>query len=203
MTDRRLLVLLVFGALIGCDDSTGPEERLDTELTFVRPAGDAPPLATITQSLLVTRGQNSEIRMFYRSRPGRNDSTEFLRLKFDSRTLLRRPDGTQIQDGESVLVTVTAVNIATRLEVNLEPAGLRFDPNRPAELKIEFDEADHDFDEDGVTGDSDDDRIEAQLGIWRRETELDPWTRLSTRIRVDDDDVEADLTGFSNYALAF
>lgn len=204
MFDRGVVALLVCTiALLSCNDSTGPEERSESELTFVRPAPDAPPLAVITQSVLVTKGLDAEIRMFYHARPGRTDSTEFLRLRFDPRSLLRRSDGTAILNGESVLVTVTAINTATRLEVQLEPSGLRFDPDRPAELKIEFDECDHDFDEDGAEGDEDDDDIESRLSVWRQETVGALWTRLTSRIEVDDDDVEAELTGFSNYALAF
>lgn len=197
-----LLALLLAGAVASCGDSTGPETRDESELTFVRPAPDAPPLVLAVQTVLATRGQNAEVRLFYHSRPGRTDSTEFLRLRLKNRTLLRRPDGTLINDGESVLITVTGVNIGSRLEVRFEPSGLRFDPDDPAELKIEFDEADHDFDEDGDE-DDDDRQIEAILGIWRSETGSALWTRLTSNVRVDEDDVEADLTGFSNYALAF
>lgn len=204
MLDRRVVVLLFCaGGMLSCDGSTGPEQRTDSELTFVRPAPDAPPLVINSQSLLVTKGADAEIRLFYRPRPGRTDSTEFVRLRLDARSLLRRPDGSAILNGQSVLITVTAVNVGSRLEVRLEPSGLRFDPNEAAELKIEFDECDHDFDEDGTVGDSDDEDIESRLGVWRQENIGLPWTRLTSRIEVDNDDVEADLTSFSNYALAF
>ena len=204
MFDRRVVALLLCtGVLLSCNDSTGPEERSDSELTFVRPAPDAPPLVVTTQSVLATKGLDAEIRLFYRPRPGRTDSTEFLRLRLDARSLLRRPDGTAILNGQTVLITVTAVNTASRLEVQLEPSGLRFDPDRPAEMKIEFDECDHDFDEDGTPGDADDRDIESRLSIWRQATAGALWTRLTSRIEVDDDDVEAELVGFSNYALAF
>ncbi len=194
--------MLLAAAVVSCDSSTGPETRNESELTFVRPAPDAPPLSSISKAMLFTKGQGGELRLYYRPRAGETDSTDFIRLKLENETLLRLPDGTAILDGQQVLITVTAVNIGSRLEVRFEPSGLVFDPNKPAELKIDFKEADHDYDEDGDE-DAEDDQIQNVLGIWRTETGSILWTRLTSNVRVDEDKVEADLRGFSNYALAF
>lgn len=200
---RAIAIMLLAAAVVSCDSSsTGPETRNESELTFVRPAPDAPPLSTISKAMLFTKGQGGELRLYYRPRPAETDSTDFIRLKLENETLLRLPDGSTILDGQQVLITVTAVNIGSRLEVRFDPAGLVFDPNKPAELKIDFKEADHDYDEDGDE-DSEDDQIQSILGIWRTETGSTLWTRLTSNVRVDEDKVEADLKGFSNYALAF
>ena len=39
-------------------------------------------------------GDNREVRLYYRPRAGRNDSTEYLRFRVKNKSLLRRPDGT-------------------------------------------------------------------------------------------------------------
>jgi hypothetical protein len=99
-----------------------------------------------------------------------------------------------------VLVTIKVVDPALIL-FDLEPTGLQFSSAEPAELKIKYAEADDDYDDDG-DDDEDDDEIELRLGIWRQENPGDPFVRLGT-LRGDDDDLEADLTGFSRYAIAY
>ena len=54
----------------------------------------------------------------------------------------------------------------------MEPSGLTFNPAEPAELKIHYDHADHDFNEDGVVNTADD-QIKTTLAIWRQELPAD------------------------------
>jgi hypothetical protein len=70
------------------------------------------------------------------------------------------------------------------------------------ELRIRYAEAEGDFDDDG-DADDDDAEIETRLAIWRQEAEGLPFLRLGT-VRFDDlDEVEADLSGFTRYAIAY
>jgi hypothetical protein len=59
-----------------------------------------------------------------------------------------------------------------------------------------------DFNHDGVS-DAEDTAIESTLAIWRQENLGDPFVRLSSVLSSDLDEVEAGLTGFSRYALAY
>lgn len=200
---RRLTVLLAAAALAACDDSTGARvvQRPEAELAFLRPAADAPPLAQIAATFWAVRGEDREVRLSYRPRQGETDSTDFLRFRVRDETLLELPGGLPIALGDSVLITVTVIDPA-RLIVEFQPAGLLFSSAEPAELELRYPEADHDFDDDGDV-DDDDDRIEQQLRIWRQESIGDPWVQLSGSIRADIDEVKADLTGFTRYAIAY
>ncbi|HSJ63474.1 MAG TPA: hypothetical protein VK922_06140 [Gemmatimonadaceae bacterium] len=200
---QRVLILLAAALLAACDDSTGTQvvQRNETDLAFLRTADDAPPLASIVASFWAVRGEERELRLSYRSRPGRTDSTEFLRLRIGDASLVTLPSGLPIALGDSLLITVTVIDPA-RMIVELQPAGLLFARGEPAELEMRYREADPDYDDDGDV-DEDDARIEQRLGIWRQEAVGQPWVRISTDVRVDSDDVKADLTGFTRYAIAY
>jgi hypothetical protein len=187
---RRARTLILLAAAAACSESTAPEPRDPAALTIIQLAGTAPPLLSTSVTFTACRGSGVEGRLFYDNGSG-GEGEEFARLKIDSNTLLRRPDGTVIGTGECVDITMSVPDPA-RLEIALEPTGLTFNPQDPAELKIEYGEA------EGVTDD-----IEAQLAIWRQEAPGQPYVRLGTLILDDLDEAEADLLGFSRYALSY
>lgn len=204
---RTLPTWLVAGAValaIACSsDSPGPDEpgteRPPDALNVVRLRSDAPPLEDDTVSFWAFRGTSVETKLYFVA-PGGGRGDEYLSLKLEDETLERYPDGSPFADGDSVLVTITVVDPALVL-FELEPTGLQFSAAKPALLKIKYAEADDDFDDDGER-DEDDDDIELRLGIWRQERPGDPFVRLGT-VRGDDDDLEAELLGFSRYAIAY
>ena len=102
---------------------------------FLRPAADTPPLAQTTASFYAVRGENRQVRIMYHARPGASDSTEFLRFEVPSQSLVRRPDGTLVAVGDSVLIRLTVID-TVRLIVRCEPAGLRFAKDTPARLSM-------------------------------------------------------------------
>ncbi|HEU5171762.1 MAG TPA: hypothetical protein VFU46_14535 [Gemmatimonadales bacterium] len=184
-------VLLALGVAIGaCSDATGPEPRQPGQLNIVRLASTAPPLLANSVTFTACRGSGVEGRLFYDNGSG-GEGEEFAKLKIDSNTLLRRPDGTLFGPDECVDITMSVPD-PTKLEIELQPAGLVFNAAKPAELKIEYAEA------EGITDD-----IEAQLAIWRQESPGQPYTRLGTLILDDLDEAEAELLGFSRYALSY
>lgn len=198
------LNLAVSAGLLACgNDGTGPGDdvKSDAELNVVRTSPSAPPLVATTASFYALKGENREVRLYYRPAFGSLDSTEFLRFKVPDESLDRRPDGSAIAVGDSVLITVTVLD-ASKLIVDFQPAGLRFSAAKPAELKLGFGEADDDLDDDGDI-DNDDVAAESRLAIWRRETIAEPWVRLSSVLSVSTDEVEAAITGFTNYAIAY
>lgn len=196
------MMVLAACVLAACSDSTGTriQQRNETDLVFLRAAADAPPLAALTASFWAVRGKDSELRMFFRPRPGEADSTEFLRFKVSNNTTLTLPGGIAVPLGDSVLITVLVVDPA-RFIVDFQPSGLLF-RNEPAELRMRYDEADDDLDDDGDV-DGEDDDIEQRLRIWRQERLGDPWFQVTGVVSASLDEVEAEVSGFTRYAIAY
>jgi len=197
----RLGVLLSAAALVSCGESTSPEGKQTDELRFLRLDPTAPPLVTQRDSFYAKVGEDRELRMYFRPRPLENDSTEFLRFRVDAGALSRRPDGSSFAVNDSILITITMIDLS-RLILDFQPSGLRFNPLRPAQLKIRYENADHDFDEDGDEDDGDL-RLEGTFNIWRRENATQPWFPLGSIRHLEIDEVEADILGFTNHALAY
>ena len=201
---RTWLTLTSVTLALACSSNgTGPDEpgteRPGDELRYVRLRPDAPPLEQDSVSFWAFRGESVETKLYFLA-PGGGRGDEYLSLKFEDQSLARYPDGTVFAEGDSVLVTIKVVDPALIL-FELEPTGLQFSATAPAELKIKYAEADDDFDDDGDEDDEDSD-IELRLGIWRQENPGDPFVRLGT-LQGDADDLEADLAGFSRYAIAY
>ena len=194
-------VLLFAAALASCGESTSPEGKQTDELRFLRLDPTAPPLVTQRDSFYARVGEDRELRMFFRPRPLENDSTEFLRFRVDAGALSRRPDGSSFAVNDSILITITITDLS-RLILDFQPSGLRFNTQRPAQLKIRYENADHDFDEDGDEDESDL-RLEGTFNIWRRENATQPWFPLGSIRHLEIDEVEADIFGFTNHALAY
>lgn len=196
-----LAVALSTAAGLACSDSTGPERRDTDELTFLRFSATAPELAQTTVGFWAVKGQDRRGRLHYVAPPNATDTAEFMTFRVREQSLERRPDGTRFAQGDSVFITITLLDPIT-LAVNMQPAGLRFSAEEPAELKFEYDESDDDYNRDGQV-DDDDLAAERQIAIWRQHLPGQPWVRLSSRIEISLDDVEAEITSFTSYALAF
>jgi hypothetical protein len=206
MSLRRLMILPLT-IILACSDSGGPDDGDDTvkppsDLTILRLAEDSPPLFDPEVSFYAVSGENREVEISFvdDEHPG-EPGEEYLELRVDAEALAARPDGTPIAEGDSVLITVRVVD-AARLLFEFEPAGLTFNPSRPAELKIRYNHADDDLDEDGDV-DLDDETLELTIGIWRQENDGDPFERLGSLLLDDLEEIEAELVGFSRYALAY
>lgn len=203
---RRLslfLALSIPAFMAACESTTDPDPdvRPTEALTFLRPAADAPPLANPSVQFHAVRGDDREVFIYYRPRPGETDSSEFVHFRVPGEALLRRPDGTAFQEGDSVLISMRVVDPA-RLILEFQPSGLRFSQEHPAELEISFAEADDDLDDDGDV-DERDEEAEQKLSVWRQEAPGQPWYRMATVVELEIDEVDVDLFGFTGYAIAF
>lgn len=200
---RRLLIPLAVtvsaAAALACSDSSGPDPS-PTELTIVRLAPDAPPLAQTQISFWAKYGQSVEEKMWFQDDVGENGE-EFLRFKIPSNGLLTYPDGRAFGVDDSVRITIRMIDPA-RLLFEMSPSGLRFNPDEPAELEIEYAESDDDLNDDGEI-DDEDAQLETQLAVWRQATLDADFVRLITRLEVDLEEIEADIVGFSRYAIAY
>lgn len=197
------LLLVLGGLLLSCSDGTEPNERTVRDpnlLNILQLAQNAPPLWNSQVSFYAIRGEDREARIFFQDQTG-GQGDEYMRLKIPDAALLSRPDGTPFAVGDSILITVTVVDVRLIL-FDLQPSGLRFDPAKPAELDIEYQQAGDDYDRDGDV-DARDDEIETELAIWRQETVGAPFERLGS-VRFDDlKEIDVDLTGFTRYAIAY
>jgi len=203
-----LLIALLAGVLACRDVPVGPSQgsTASPELAavtphFLRAAANAPTIANPVVKFYAKKGRKQTVFMLYHARPGRRDSTDLIRFRVREQSLLRRPDGTLIHAGDSVLITLRLVD-PVRLIVDFQPAGLRFNPNAPADLRIRWNETNPDVNRDGAVNQQDANLL-PRLKIWRRENSTEPWARTPSIVNVPSEECELDLTGFTRYAVAY
>ena len=181
-------------------DSTGPDEVPEDELTFLSLAADAPPLESNVLQLYAVRGEAREGALFFQNDQGQRGD-EFLRIKFEDDAILTDANGVPVAPGDSVLITITAVDPG-RILFDFQPSGIVFNPTEMPELEISYEEAEDDLDDDGDV-DDDDLEIERELSIWRQETLTSPFVRLFSVTLEDLDEIRAEIPGFTRYAIAY
>ena len=195
--------VLVVAALAACEGSTGPDgddDVVPTEnLTFVElePGVTIP---TRDTSFVVTAGEDFRLELFTDPEPGEDDGEEFFEFELDEESLLRRPDGTPFQPGDTI--TIRVVVPGDGYVFYFEPSGLVFNPAEPAEMKISYGDCDDDLDDDGDV-DGDDSVFETDLSIWRQEVLDGPWQNIGASIHeIESDEIEFDVEHFTGFALA-
>jgi hypothetical protein len=209
MKPTAYLVPVIVAALsIGCsssmDSGTGTTKQ-PSDLTFLTLAPTAPALCSNSVTFEATKGVDVEAALKF-PEPGEpadcsGGTEDFVRLRIDKESLLELPNGTPLQDGDKVTITITWVG-GDSIMVQLEPTGLKFNPAKPAELKIEYGEASDDLDHNGSV-DSADELIEQEIGLWRQATLADPFVLIGSIKLEDQNEFEAELNGFSRYAIAY
>ena len=195
-TRLGIIALAALAAACG-GDSTGPNQttKSTSDLHFLRLSATAPPLQSTVVSFYAVKGQDSEIRVRFKN------GEDFLRFRVFANSLLLRPDGTPIVNGDSVLITITVTD-PTKLQADFQPAGLKFSSSNPARLQFEFAEADKDLNNDGVVNAIDTSLI-PQISTWRQEVAGGEWLKVSSTVEIEIAEVQADISGFSGYALAY
>jgi hypothetical protein len=200
MTTRtlsRAAALVALAILIGCGDSTGPAtvEKQTSDLHFLRLSTTAPLLEATVVSFYAKKGTDREVRVRFQN------GEDYLRFRVPANALAQRPDGSLFAFGDSVLITIT-INDPTTLSANFEPSGLKFSPSTPARLQFEFGEADKDLNGDGVVN-ATDALLLPQVSTWRQESSGGTWLKVASAIEVEINEVQADILGFTGYALAY
>ena len=183
--------VVIVGILAGCEDSTNsaPQTVNESDLEFVRRSAAAPPLETMETSFWAVKGQDREVEIRYAGQGGPGSGKEFLELVIEEQTLLRRPDGSSFAEGDSIEIRVSVD--PDLFVVRFEPSGLRFNPDEPAKLSLDYDEAEDEFL-----------AREGEFDLWRQEQAGEPWERIGILQVEELDEIEALLTGFTRYALA-
>lgn len=202
---RRGTILLgaLAAAVAACSDGTGPDgsgddQRPPSAFKAVRVRQGAPALASVQAQFWARFDRDREVTLYFRPQPGETDSTEFLEFEVPAGALLRDASGRTFAGSDSVLITVTVPD-PSRFQVVFAPAGLRFNPNRPAQLEFSLEERDDDLDGDG---DNDDDDDFLELDLWRQETPTSVWERIGSLVLEELEDITADILGFTGYAVA-
>lgn len=179
------------------DDST----VADSGLTFLRPAPSAPALANRVVRFWAVKGQTREVSLMYHPAAGEKDSVVFARFRVDAQSLVNDSAGHPISAGDSLLITL-AVSDTLRLITQFGPAGLVFAAARPARLALRFGEADPDLNGDGVVNAADTTAL-LRLSIWKQERPADPWTLLPSLVDLAAQEVDASVSGFTRFAVAY
>mgnify|MGYP006381839605 FL=1 len=203
MRRTTVLTLALAAGMVACSDSSGPDNggvKPPGELTIIRLPAGSPPIWNPVDSFYAKKGEDRELRIYFEDAVG-GPGEEYLRLRVDSPSLLSYPDGTLFQVGDSVLITVRVVD-PEQIYFEFEPSGLRFNPSVPAELKIEYAETEGDLDDDGDV-DNDDDAIEQVIDLWRQEQAGQDFVKLGALTIEELDEIEADILGFTRYAIAY
>jgi hypothetical protein len=193
-SNRLIRLILLAVAAAACGDPSGGdrEVRPAEELVFLRAAADAPPLEDYDVSFVAVAGQDHEVRIDY------VNGEECLRFRLDDESLYARPNGTRFRDGDTVTIRIRVVDTGA-FNFEFSPAGLRFDRDEPAELRVDYGNAHPDYNGDGRVDAADDD---FELGWWRQEMPGRNWERIGSARLHDLTEVRADLEGFTRYALA-
>ena len=198
LTAATVLTVLLIVACAG--DTTGPSsssnvQKPASELHFLQLSPSAPALQGTTVSFYAKRGEDREARVKFQN------GQDYLRFRVFGNSLLQRPDGSTFAQGDSILITITVTD-PTRLQADFQPAGLKFSPSTPARLQFEFGECDGDINADGVVN-SADTALLPLISTWRQESPAAPWIRVSSTVESDISEVQAFITGFTGYALAY
>jgi hypothetical protein len=196
------VLLLVLAALAGgCDSVFAPRNDLvleESDIDVLDVAPNAPPLLRTEVKFWAVRGQSREVELRYAAAAGY--SGKCLRFVVPGDALLRNANGAIIERGDSVEITIRVVDTKEFL-FEFDPGGIRFDPAHPARLEIRYRWAVADLNGDGVV-DATDENISRQLAIWRQERVGDDWVKIPSQRLEAIQEVHADITGFTRYALA-
>jgi hypothetical protein len=206
MTFRRLLVLVTatFAASVSCTETTAPDadtQRAATDLRLLAAPHSAPPLASPTASFYAVKGKSGGLDVWYRPAAGRSDSSKYLEFRVGTNSLDRRPDGSVIASGDSVLITVTVTD-PTHFIVDFQPSGLKFSDGDQPKLKISFAACGDDLNYDGKV-DNTDATMLSSLSLWRQEAPFQPWFKLSSSVTASTKEINAQLGGFTGYAIEY
>jgi len=204
MRRLRVFPFALAAMLAACSDSGGPNTggvRPPGDLSIIRLTPGHAAIWNPVDSFYAVKGQDRELRIYFTAEDGVSRGEEYVRLRVDAASLLTMPDGTPIQVGDSVLITLRVPD-PDLVQFQFEPSGLKFDPSVPAQLKIEYGEANPDYNDDGHE-DGQDAAIKQQLAVWRQEQAGQSYLKVNTVNVTELDECNADLAGFTRYAIAY
>lgn len=198
---RRLFLGFLAVTAWACSDSTNSTPTTPAQPHFVVQGSTAPPLYAESTSFWATYDGDREARLYYQGASPGDSGEELLRFTVPAGALARRPNGTVFGPGDSILITIKADT--SQFIFTFEPTGLQFDPLNAARLRVQFVEANQDFDADGKITTSDS-IAKSKLVFWRREPTDTVWTSITGSLVFEElDEIEGSITSFTEYAVAW
>ena len=200
-----VLAATVVAAGLGCSDTTGPGGgRPPADLNILRLAQGAPPLYQDTVSFWARYDQETEGQIYFQDSQG-GPGEKFLEFKVP-RFALQQLGTTTFGPGDSLLISIKVVNPDSLL-FQFQPQGLKFNALQPAELSLEYNHAgghggEGDYNDDGVVNAADT-TIEGEISLWHQPVLGAAFVKIGTLVIEDLDEIEAEIPGFSRYALAY
>jgi hypothetical protein len=203
-TRALLAAALAAAAALACSEpSDDPDTRPEEDLAIARLQTSAPPV-TLSTSFTVTQGRDTTIALCVRSFVGAGGecARAIAEARFRANTLRTKPDGTPVQPGEQVTITLSIVR-PPELLLQFEPSGLVFDSTAPMELAFRYDLAERDLDRDGRVDGKDEELLD-RLAIWKQERLGEVFERIPSSVRVSaTSELRAEIYGFTRFALAY
>jgi hypothetical protein len=141
------------------------------------------------------------VDLWYHALPGRTDSLKFVEFRMGPLSLDRRPDGSAIAIGDSVLITLNVTD-PTHLIIDYQPSGLTFASIDEPTLKLFWVACGDDLNYDGKVDDADT-ALSQQFSIWRQEGKDQPWFKVPSFVAQGSKEVDANLGGFTGYAILY
>jgi hypothetical protein len=199
------LAAAALAAGLSCTDSatepSAPDERASTDLRLLAAPYGTAPLATSQASFYAVKGRSGGLDIWYHAAAGSSDSSKFLEFRVGTNSLDRRPDGSAMAAGDSVLITLTVTD-PTHFIIEFQPSGLTFSTSDQPTLKISFAACGDDLNYDGKV-DAADAAMVSSLSFWRQEAPFQPWIKLTSSVTASAKEVNAQLMGFTGYALMY
>jgi hypothetical protein len=198
----RALAVAALAAGLSCTDTTAPDgvnERAPTDLRLLAAPWGTPALANSQVSFYAVKGKSSGVDIWYQPRAGQRDSSKYLEFRVGTNSIDRRPDGSVIAPGDSVLITVNVTD-PTHFIVEFQPSGLKFSENDLPTLKISFAACGDDLNYDGRV-DATDASMQSSLSVWRQESPFQAWFKVASTVTASVKEVDSQLGGFTGYAL--
>ncbi len=203
----RPLLLLLLAFTAACETATGPH-GYDTGTTtdsttspIVAPIdANYVPLMPGDTSFWAIKGQNTDVIIRFRPTTAGQTGDALAEFIIGGNSLLKRPDGTAIAVGDSVLITIRP-DTTGHMALVFEPSGLAFDSTAPALLKLWCYHAAADLNGDGVVNTTDE-QLWYEMAIWKRELPTDPWSKQSTTRSSDGYELDAPISGFTGFSVA-
>lgn len=190
-----LITLALAAGAIACSNSSGPTPPVivpPSALTILELAPAAPPLCQDSVGFWARTDQNRDVTISFDdgSCAQPTGGEKFLNFEVQAGSLLKRPDGTAFATVDSIFIWIKPAPDSVLFD--FQPSGLTFRSNRAARLQLEYGEA--------QVSDS---IIERQLNLWVQEQPGDSLLQVGSVKSEEFDEFEADILGFSRYAIAY
>jgi hypothetical protein len=181
-----LLIAAACGQELRLTVPSPPDAELSRQvvpLRFVHRDGQAPPFARETLELRAVAGSSGEVvARFVDGSP-----VATFRLLSGSLEGARLGDRL-IQSGDSVVITMRLVDGA-RYMVDLQPSGIVFNPESPAELVFHYRHASQAA-------------RNGKLAVWKQEREGSPWQHLGGSNDPESRSFHVEVDGFTRFAMS-